>query len=520
MKITGRHIIALMIASLLLGYKGIPGKEKVEASKPPNILLVISDDQSYPYASAYGNKATLTPAFDRVAREGVLFLNAMTASPGCSPSRAALLTGRNCWQIEEAATHASGFSTRYKVYPDILEEAGYFVGFTGKGWGPGNWKISGRNRNPAGTEYNEITLKDNPKGIANTDYAANFGAFLSKKVKNKPFCFWFGGREPHRVFDKGIGVKKIDAVTVPGFLPDNAIVRSDISDYCYEIEWFDKQLGKAIALLEQAGELDNTLIVVTSDNGMAFPRAKANTYEYGIHVPLAIKWGNKFTGNRIVRTPVSLTDLAPTFLEAAGIDQAIKEPERSMAGTSLMNILLGKKDKAIESRLGVYSSRERHSSSRWNNLGYPQRALRTNQYLFIWNLEPGRWPAGDPRKFEQNVQTYKLELGPEHGAYHDIDAAPTLDMLVEGRESKAIAPFFHLAVDKRPEEELYDILKDPACLSNLANAPQFEKIKSSLKSTLMKYMKETNDPRITGKGAVIESYPRYEGEIRSFPPPK
>jgi N-sulfoglucosamine sulfohydrolase len=104
--------------------------------KRPNILFAISDDQSFPHASIYGDKVANTPAFDRVAREGVLFMNAFAASPGCSPSRATLLTGRNCWQIEDAGTHASEFPAKYVVYPDILEEAGYFVGYTGKGWGP------------------------------------------------------------------------------------------------------------------------------------------------------------------------------------------------------------------------------------------------------------------------------------------------------------------------------------------------------------------------------------------------
>src|SRR5690606_32421156 len=234
----------------------------------PNILFAISDDQSYPHASAYGSYWINTPAFDRIAKEGVLFTNAFSASPGCSPSRAALLTGRNTWQIEDAGTHASGFPTKYLVYPDILEKEGYFVGYTQKGWGPVNCKVSGRTRNPAGEIFNNHQLDPPTNGISRNNYDANFSDFLQNRPKGKPFCFWYGASEPHRVFEKGSGLKagkKLEDVVVPSFLPDTEEVRSDLLDYAVEIEWFDHQLGKMLKLLEEAGELDNTIIVVTSD---------------------------------------------------------------------------------------------------------------------------------------------------------------------------------------------------------------------------------------------------------------
>jgi N-sulfoglucosamine sulfohydrolase len=354
--------------------------------KQPNILFAISDDQSYPHASAYGYKAINTPAFDRIAREGVLFNNAFSASPGCSPSRAALLTGLNCWQLEQAGTHASSFPTEYVVYPDILEEAGYFAGYTQKGWGPGNWEVSGRSRNPAGNLFNSHKLSPAHRGISHNNYAANFDDFLKNRPEGKPFLFWYGASEPHRVFEKGSGLKagkKLEDVTVPSFLPDTEEVRSDILDYALEIEWFDQHLGKMIALLEEAGELDNTIIVVTSDNGMSFPRAKANLYEYGFHVPLAIRWGDKVKGGRVVDDIVNLIDLAPTYLQAAGIEDSDGINRKyPMEGRSLMNILLSDKEGLVDStRKATYAARERHSSSRWDNLTYPQRSLRTHKYL-------------------------------------------------------------------------------------------------------------------------------------------
>jgi uncharacterized sulfatase len=195
----------------------------VQAAQKPNILLAIADDQSYPHTSIYGTAGVKTPAFDRVAREGVLFKNAFVQSPGCSPSRAALLTGRYPWQVEHAGTHASYFSTKYVVYPDILENEGYFVGFTGKGWGPGDWASSGRTRNPAGPEFNERTLDPPANGISNIDYVGNFEEFLEERPAESPFCFWYGGKEPHRSYEEGSGLAKgktLEEASVPGFLPD------------------------------------------------------------------------------------------------------------------------------------------------------------------------------------------------------------------------------------------------------------------------------------------------------------
>lgn len=486
--------------------------DKSSTTKRPNILFVISDDQSYPHASAYGYQGISTPAFDRVAREGVLFTNAFSASPGCSPSRAAILTGKNCWQLEQAGTHASSFSQQFKTYPDLLEASGYFIGHTGKGWGPGNFKISGRSRNPAGPAFSKLTMEA-PKGISNNDYAANFKNFLSSKPQDKPFCFWFGAQEPHRRYPTGIGKRSgmdISKVRVPGFLPGSDEVKSDIMDYLYEIQWFDNHLARIIQTLEETGDLDNTIIVVTSDNGMPFPRAKANVYEYGIHLPLAICWASKVKGNRKIDDPVSLTDLAPTFLEAAGVPFDAK----TIAGKSLMNILTGEGQGEVDkSREAVYASRERHSSSRWNNLGYPQRCIRTRQYLYIWNVYPDRWPAGDPQEIKEGGKLAGLD-----SAYFDIDDFNE-SYVFSNRKKPDVAPFFHMAVDRRPGQELYDIIKDPACLHNLAAQSNMKNIVAALDKKLKSYLTTTGDPRMGKNGEIFETYERFS-PLRSFPPPR
>ncbi|GAB4134975.1 MAG: sulfatase [Planctomycetaceae bacterium] len=490
----------------------IPGGLANSGEKRPNILLAISDDQSFPSASAYGDTSCKTPAFDRIAREGVLFQNAFCASPGCSPSRAALLTGRHTWQIEQAGTHASSFPKKYTVYPDILERAGYHVGYTGKGWGPGNFRVSGRTRNPAGPAYQKRKLKS-PPGISNKDYAANFADFLKAKPDNAPFCFWFGAHESHRSYQKGSGLmagKKLSDVKVPSFLPDTPEIRSDLLDYAVEVEWFDAHLMRMIQLLEKRGELDNTIIIVTGDNGMPFPRAKANCYEYGIHVPLAIRWPKRVPGGRTVRDLIGFVDLAPTMLHAAGIPVP-----KTMSGRSLMNVLASRKSGLVDvTRTKVFSARERHSSSRYKNRTYPIRAMRTERFLYIRNFRPERWPAGAPQKYEANGK-----LGPMHGGYHDIDACPSLTFLIQNRESKRVKPFFHLAVDKRPAEELFDIKTDPGNLRNLAGDPKYADVLARHRKELLKTLHETGDPRVLNGGDIYESYKRYS-RLRRFPVPK
>ena len=510
-----RCLLAISVALPLL-FSAAGHAQTGHTVKRPNILFAISDDQSYPYASAYGSLGVRTPAFDHVAREGVLFTSAFVASPGCSPSRAAFLTGRYPWQIEAAGTHASSFPAKYVTFPDLLERAGYFIGHTGKGWGPGNWQVSGRARKPAGPAFNAIKAERSFSGSRAEDYAGNFADFLRRRPAEKPFYFWYGAHEPHRPFEKGAGLKagkKLADALVPAFLPDTPEVRSDLLDYAVEIERFDEHLGRMLKTLHEAGELDNTIVIVTSDNGMAFPRAKANCYEYGLHVPLAIRWGNQIVGGgRSIDDVVSLVDLTPTILEAAGVRHPGQYP---MAGRSLLSILRSQTERSgRRTRTAVFAARERHSSARYNNLGYPQRAIRTSEYLFIRNFAPERWPAGDPQKYEDDGT-----LGQPHGAYHDIDPAPTLDFLIAHREKSPISRYFHLVVDKRSSEELFDIRSDPGCLRNLANDPAYAQVKKRLRAQLNNYLRKTGDPRSSGGGENFETHKRYS-PVRRFPKPQ
>ncbi len=495
------------------------------AAERPNILIAIADDQSYPHTSAYGDPVIKTPAFDRVARSGVLFRNAFTPAPGCSPMRAAFLTGREIWQIREAGTHASTFPRDLPVFTEQLASAGYHVGMTGKGWSPGNaadWP-----HNPAGKGYSsrQIPAADRIKGIRSNDYAGNFEEFLKDRSDDQPFCFWFGSSEPHRTYKKGVGAEHgIDPakVRMPGFLPDSREVRSDVADYLFEIQWFDQHLGRMLDQLAESGELENTLVIVTSDNGMPFPRAKANLYEFGIHMPLAIAWPAKVPAGQDTDELVSLLDVTRTIFDATTVKP--KQADQ-LSGRSLLSRIGSETDKVLPPREAVFSGRERHSSSRYSSLGYPSRCIRTPTHLYIRNFTPERWPAGTPQKYSRakydtDGHLVSSELGPEYGGYHDIDNGPTLQWMIAHRAEPQVGVLLDAAVAKRPAEELFDITKDPDCLRNLAAESSSKEVKERLSEMLTDYLTRTGDLRQTDPkaGQVWETYQRVSS-LRWFPIP-
>ena len=461
----------------------------------PNILLAIADDWSWPFATVAGDKTVNTPAFDRIAREGVVFRRAHTVAPTCTASRGSILTGQWFARLEQGGDLWSTLPAKFDVYPDLLERAGYRVGFTGKGWGPGDFRPGGRTRNPAGPEYNKRTSPPPTRGIHNIDYASNFADFLAARTAGQPFCFWYGGHEPHRPYEAGTGLragKRLADVRLPGGLPDATEVRGDLLDYAREIDWFDTHLGRMLKMLQQAGELENTIVAVTGDNGLPFPRCKANLYDNGTHVPLAVRWPAKVPGGRTVEDFISLPDLAPTFLQAVGM-----EIPPAMTARSFLDILTSGKSGWIDpKRERVFTGRERHTQAQPNGAGgYPMRAIRTRDYLYVRNYRPERFPAG--------VDTHAPN------AYRDIDPGPAKTFMMQHRGDPAVANLFELAFGKRPAEELYDLRSDPAELRNLAADPAKKNVKARLAADLEAQLKSWRDPRAFGRGEEFDSYPYY-----------
>jgi len=509
------------------------------AQKRPNILFAISDDQSFFHTSFEGSGFVKTPGFDRVAREGVYFKNVYAGSPGCAPSRSAIITGRHHWQNEQAGQHASAWLKKYVPFVDLLEANGYKTGRTGKGVGPFQYARNEedslwRKGDAAGTEHTDIRYSNGEderfaKGISPTNYFENFKAFIENNPKDKPFFFWYGGKEPHRAYEKGSWKKmgkNLEDVEVPAFLPDNDEIRGDLMDYAVEIEWFDLHLERMLDYLEEIGELENTIVIVTADNGMPFPRAKANSYEFGVHVPFAVRYPKEFPGNRLIEDAIGFADIAPTLLE---ISQTPTEGMLPISGKSFLDILKSKKEGQVSlQHRSAYSGRERHSSSRYLNWGYPQRAIRKGDYLLVWNMKPERWPSGAPQKYDPKDSTILLPMYgldsqnqfiPD-GAFTDIDDSPSKTYLIEHHGEEDVSPFFELSMAKRPEFELFNVTKDPSCIQNLAELAEYMEVKNNLESELKSELVRSQDPRVVGPDKeIFDSYKRYS-PIRKFPKPK
>jgi len=228
---------------------------------------------------------------------------------------------------------------------------------------------------------------------------------------------------------------------------------------------------------------------VTSDNGMPFPRAKANVYDGGTRVPLAIRWKGVADPGGVIDAFVSLTDLAPTMLQGAGL-----KPLEAMTGRSLLPLL---RHQAQSGRDRVFLERERHANVRQGDLSYPIRAIRTNDYLYIRNFRPDRWPAGDPQQY--------FAVGP----FGDIDGGPSKSLLLDRRSDPLIASFFQLATAKRPAEELYDLKRDPEQLVNVAGQAAHRDAQRRLRLQLDRWLRETGDPRSTVDDDRWDRFPYY-----------
>jgi N-sulfoglucosamine sulfohydrolase len=480
-------IFLVLFASTLFAFSC----SEQEPPKRPNILFFIADDASMNSFGAYGSKFINTPAVDRLAKEGAIFNNAYNCNPKCAPARACIVTGKFSWQLKEATNHNPYFPKEFKFYPALLQESGYHVGYTGKGWGPGKYD----GENPAGPEYNKVKLEPPYKGISDIDYAANFEEFLKEKKEDTPFCFWLGAKEPHRFYELDSWKKanrKLEDAEVPPFFPDNATVRGDILDYALEVEWFDTHIGRTIKTLEEKGLLENTLIIISSDHGMPFPRVKGQIYEEGFHVPMIAYWNGVIQQGRVIEDFVSFPDFAPTFMEAAGL-----QPHAQMTGKSFLDLLKSDKSGQIDpTRNHVLLGKERHDVGRSNedgtDLAYPVRAIRTPQYLYAHNIQPERWPVGNP---EYN--------------YMNCDGSPTKSYLTNLKPEDSEYHFFEMSFAKRPEHELYDIVKDPYCINNLALLPKYADVINKLRSQMEAELIAQGDPRALGNGAIFDKYKYY-----------
>lgn len=506
----------------------------LQANDRPNILFVFADDWGR-YASAYGrlepgtiNDAVLTPNFDRLAASGVLLTHAFVNSPSCTPCRSSLLSGQHFWRTGRGAIlQGAVWDTQIPTFPLMLESSGYHIGHTSKVWSPGspaNAPIGAQRTavKPAPANFNNFSeyvhaapAPEAAKSKLLAEVASNFRTFLNASEKNRPFLYWWGPTNTHRTWVRGSGQKlwniHPDSLKgkLPRHFPDVPAVREDVADYLGEVQALDAGLGSLLQVLEESGQKNNTMVIVSGDHGIpGMPAGKCNLYDLGTRVSLAISWPDHIPANRVIEDFVSLPDLAPTILDAAGI-----ETPQVMTGKSLLAILKSSATGQLDpQRDHVLIGRERHvARARADLLPYPQRAIRTRDFLYIHNFAPDRWPMGIAPGFglpPGPMPSHEQLESSTFAAFADMDASPTRTWLIENAvDNPAYRPYFNRAFAQRPAEELYDLKKDPDQWTNVASDPAYADIRTSLSLRLMDLLKSTNDPRVTSTPSAFDLPP-------------
>ncbi|HEY4263461.1 MAG TPA: sulfatase [Schlesneria sp.] len=527
--------VCWMVAASLACGQNVTAVANETSSRRPNIVFCFADDWGR-YASAYGkidtrpspSQVVKTPNIDGVAQRGVLFRNAFVNAPSCTPCRSSLLSGRYFFRTGRGAIlQGAEWDSSIPSFPLLLRDAGYHIGETYKVWGPGTpndapfgaGKYAYEKAGGAFNNFSENVTKLVAEGVSfdaasermYANVRGNFDAFLAARPKDQPFCYWFGPTNVHRQWVKGSGkaLWGIDPDSLKGklpkFLPDVPEIREDFADYLGEIQAYDAGVGVLLKKLDEIGERDNTLIVISGDHGApGFPGGKCDLYDFGVGVSLVAAWPGQ-TGGRVVDDFVNLMDLAPTFLEAGGVNH----PE-GMNGRSLVPLLKSTKSGQIDpSRTWVVTGRERHvAAARDGNLPYPQRALRTTDFLLVTNLEPDRWPMGSPMQVaETNAPSVQVLENDTFAAFPDMDASPTKAWLIAHRHDPEWRQAYHYAFGKRPQIELYDLKRDPDQIMNVADDSKYAETKRDLLAQLSSLLKGVGDPRTVGDGKMFERPP-------------
>jgi uncharacterized sulfatase len=526
----------LVLALLLSLSAGLAARA---ADNRLNILFVFADDWGR-YASCYRgldgrptpNDVIRTPNVDRVAREGALFRRAFVNSPSCTPCRSSMLSGRYFFQTGRGAIlNGAVWDESIPTFPLLLRDAGYHIGKSFKVWNPGTpadapfggqthaYQSAGNASNNFSEEATAMvdagTTVDAAREKILAQVRGNFDAFLAARKPGQPWHYFLGTTTTHRMWIQGSGKKlwglEPDALKgkLPKFLPDVPEVREDMADYLGECQAVDAYVGVLLKRLEETGELEKTVVVLSGDHGMpGVTHGKCNLYDHGVMVPLVVRWPGGKAG-RIIDDLVRLPDLMPTFLEIGGV----KVPD-NLYGRSLVPLLKSDRAGTIDpTRDWVIVGRERHVfSAREGNLPYPMRALRTPDFLYVRNFMPERWPMGVPG-LAAEVPPDLARIGSDTRiAYADMDASPTKKWLVAHQNDPAWKWHVEIAFAKRPPEELYDLKNDPDQVRNLATDPAFSAKKQELAAALMKRLTDARDPRVTGDGTTFDKPPFTDAE--------
>ncbi len=459
----------------LAAARAATAKDANASPKKPNILFLLSDDHSYPYLGAYGNKDVRTPTLDRLAAQGLRADRAFVTSPSCVPSRASLMSGRSP-VAARMVRFTAPLPPDVVTLPDVLRhEAGYFTGVAGRYHHldgpekkfaertPNIWALIGEH--DLRSFERRFNYSQEPGEME--DFGGKLNSFLEKVPEGQPWFFWLNFSDPHHVWTlRGPqGLPDASKLDVPDYLPDLPGVRGDLARHIAEIEHLDTDIADVLEVLRARGLDENTLVVFMGDNGMAFPHGKGALHDPGIAVPLLVRWPGVVQPGTSTKALISGEDIAPTMLDAAGV----KAP-KEMSGVSFLKLLRG--DEAREDRRYIFAQRGPHGGDGGMRPDMPaatfdlSRAIRSERYKLIYNCTPNAPVA----PIDSVGQPSWKEITAAH-------AAGTL-------EAKFVKAYF----TPRPTYELYDLERDPAEMNNVAGDPAYAEVEQELKLALAEKM--------------------------------
>lgn len=431
-------------------------------SQRPNIIFIIADDIGWDDIGCYGNKGVHTPNLDRIAKQGIKFTNAFVTSSSCSPSRASIITGRYPHNTGAAELHTP-LPAHLTYFPELLKKSGYYTAQAGK-WHEG----------PNTKRAYDTLIAGDVNGAGGED---QWIKLLKDRPADKPFFFWLAPYDAHREWqeDPEHASHKLSDVTIPPALLDTKETREDLVAYYNEIGRLDSWIGKLEKELASQKIDKNTMIIFMSDNGRPFPGSKTRLYDAGVKTPFIIKYPNGIAKPGVeCKSLISSIDIAPTLLRMANVDAV-----ESMQGRSFDGLL-----SAPEKRFREYVFTEHN----WHDYEACERAVRTNEYLYIWN--------GKPELVNQ-------------GPLDAVNSPSFKALLKANDEGKLLTPLQRdLFLKPRPAEELFNVMIDPQQQVNLIDQSPGQLAK--LRMILQRWRDETADSAPTD--ATKDWYGRVNGE--------
>lgn len=438
----------------------------------PNILLIIADDCTYLDLEVYGGQAK-TPRLNQLASEGMKFTRCFQTAPMCSPTRHNLYTGLYPVRSGAWPNHTRVYDGTQSI-AHYLKDVGYNVALSGKS------HIGPKESFPF--EYSGEFRTADPADIANYPKMREF--IENSKAEDRPFCLIACSNEPHTPYNKGDPtVYDPASLNLPPSFVDTPETRVQYSKYLAEISYFDRQCGAALDLLKETGVADETLVMVLSEQGSGFPFAKWTCFELGLTSAMIVRWPGKVASGVVTDALVEYVDVTPTFMEVAGIQNI----ERfGLDGKSFLPVLKGAQEEHKKFTFGLHTTRGIHNGSEH----FAIRSCGTKNFRYIRNLHSDQIfknvvtrPGGDKANFWMSWKS-QAAAGSKHA------------IAMTGK------------YQNRPAEELYDVAKDPNCLSNLAEDPYYAVVKQELSNQLDDWMKSQGD---TGHGVEDLALTRQAG---------